>query len=438
MHIDRLKLKNFRCYEDLEIDFAPTLTVLVGENGRGKTAIFDALSIALEPYLRSFGVQGNQILPSDVRHVPVYGENSHHILSMRSEYPLAVELAGYFHDEQFTSKRSLLADGSVQEEVATLSALGMRLASAEASAHVTLPALGYYGTSRIWVDSSLMQENLPSFEDKKVGYRECMEPSSSYNTFGKWYAQITKLLYEEQQVDDAYLTQMRAMYKAVSQAIDACLHSMGLHGLYYSLRLEEFVVNHVDMGELLVEHLSDGFRSALSMVADLAYRMVCLNPHLGERAVLDTPGVVLIDEIEMHLHPLWQQTVLVDLQRAFPKVQFIVNTHSPQVLSTVPAECIRVLEWQKNLPGVRHVDFSLGASSSQLLQDIQNVQPRVERLPIVQDLNRYLELVGEDKWDTAEAQELRKRLDAWSHGNEPALLRADMDIRLRQMRRKRS
>ena len=151
-----------------------------------------------------------------------------------------------------------------------------------------------------------------------------------------------------------------------------------------------------------------------------------------------TPGVVLIDEIDMHLHPLWQQTVLLDMQRAFPKVQFIVTTHSPQVLSSVPAESVRVLVWGRSFEGVRKVSFAMGASSAQILEDIQNVALRSERLPIVQSLKRYLELVSQDKWDTEEALALRKQLDVWSKGNEPALLRADMDIRMRKFRRKRS
>ena len=228
------------------------------------------------------------------------------------------------------------------------------------------------------------------------------------------------------------------MQRAVQQAIDACLESTGFHDLYYNFALNCFVINHPDVGEMVVDDLSDGFRSILSMVADLAYRMVRLNPQLGAQAVVATPGVVLIDEIDMHLHPLWQQTVLLDMQRAFPKVQFIVTTHSPQVLSSVPAESVRVLVWGRSFEGVRKVSFTLGASSAQILEDIQNVALRSERLPIVQSLKRYLELVSQDKWDTEEALALRKQLDAWSKGNEPALLRADMDIRMRKFRRKRS
>ena len=265
-----------------------------------------------------------------------------------------------------------------------------------------------------------------------MGYQECLEPSSSYNTFGHWFKHISEETAAAIQSPQALLIQ-----NAVRQAIDACLESTGFHDLYYNFELGCFVINHPDMGEMIVDDLSDGFRSILSMVADLSYRMVRLNPQLGEQAVLETPGVVLIDEIDMHLHPLWQQTVLLDMQRAFPKVQFIVTTHSPQVLSSVPAESVRVLMWGRSFEGVRRVGFAMGASSAQILQDIQNVNLRSERLPIVQSLKRYLQLVSEDKWDSEEALQLRKQLDAWSHGNEPALLRADMDIRMRKFRRQR-
>ena len=81
MQAKRLKLKNFRCYDELDIDFDPELTVIVGENGKGKTAIFDAIAIALEPYLRAFDIKGRTLLPKDVRRTPVYNEQtlpSHH------------------------------------------------------------------------------------------------------------------------------------------------------------------------------------------------------------------------------------------------------------------------------------------------------------------------------------------------------------------------
>lgn len=439
MRVDRLKLKNFRCYSELNIDFDSKLTVIVGENGRGKTAIFDALAIALEPYLHTFHVQGRNIVQKDVRRVPVYAEDGIHIARMENKYPVAIQLEGCALNKKMSCTRILQQDGTRIDEAEDLLSNGERLCAEIKQHHATLlPAFAYYGTSRIWVDSNLMNTYDNSLDDRNTGYEECLEPSSSYNTFGKWYRSVMQSLENDKLPDDDNKQTCLLVRDAVQQAIDACLASTGLHDLYYNFKLDAFVVSHPDTGEMIVDDLSDGFRSILSMVADLAYRMVRLNPFLGRQAILDTPGIVLIDEIDMHLHPSWQQTVLLDLQKAFPKVQFIVTTHSPQVLGSVPPDSIRVLEWEKEFVGVRRVNFSLGATSYQILQDIQNVQPRSEKLPIVQHLKRYLELVSEDKWDSEEAKTLRKQLDLWAHGNEPALIRADMDIRMRQFRRKRS
>lgn len=439
MRVDRLKLKNFRCYSELNIEFDSKLTVIVGENGRGKTAIFDALAIALEPYLHTFHVQGRNIVQKDVRRVPVYAEDGIHIARMENKYPVAIQLEGCALNKKMSCTRILQQDGTRIDEAEDLLSNGERLCAEMKQHHATLlPAFAYYGTSRIWVDSNLMNTYDNSLDDRNTGYEECLEPSSSYNTFGKWYRSVMQSLENDKLPDDDNKQTCLLVRDAVQQAIDACLASTGLHDLYYNFKLDAFVVSHPDTGEMIVDDLSDGFRSILSMVADLAYRMVRLNPFLGRRAILDTPGIVLIDEIDMHLHPSWQQTVLLDLQKAFPKVQFIVTTHSPQVLGSVPPDSIRVLEWEKEFVGVRRVNFSLGATSYQILQDIQNVQPRSEKLPIVQHLKRYLELVSEDKWDSEEAKTLRKLLDLWAHGNEPALIRADMDIRMRQFRRKGS
>lgn len=439
MRINKLKLENFRCYERLEIDFERDLTVIVGFNGKGKTAIFDAIVVGLEPYLAQFGEKGRSICEKDIRRVPRYQKDGKHLAAMDNQFPVSVELECSLSDgSRAVSRRVLKEDGTAEEDVVALKAYGEKQAQAAAEQQErVLPVLGYYGTQRIWVDSRLMAHLGRSLADRTLGYDQCLEPSSSYSSFGRWFEHITKRARELEGAGNLS-SSYHLLKQAIQKAVNTSLSSTGFGDIYYNYDLDSFVICHPDAGEMLVDHLSDGFRSVIGMVADLAYRMVRLNSFLGEKAVLETPGIVLIDEVDMHLHPLWQQTILVDLRKAFPKLQFIVTTHSPQVLSSVHAASIRVLSWGKHFEGVRYVNFSLGAKSDQLLNQIQEVSSRPQCLPIVQNLKRYLELVSEDKWDSEEALTLRKELDDWSKGNEPSLLRADMDIRMRQFRRRRS
>lgn len=421
MYIKKLELQNFRCYKHLEIDFNKNLTVIVGENGRGKTAIFDGITIGLESYLAAFKQKIYHISAKDVHRSPVR-DNDQKLITMENKLPVTLKLE--VADNNNVNYHCYKLYNKTGEHIVedTLGNLGAILADTNDK---TFPILAYYGTSRLWSDSALLTAKHKSLENRAVGYEEALEPSSSFNTFGKWLEHISQ--------QDEFVYKM--IRKAVLNAVDSCLKSTGLNGIYYSTQLNALVINHPDMGEQLVCDLSDGVRTIISMAVDIAYRMVRLNAHLGDRVILDTPGVVLIDEIDMHLHPLWQQFIINDLQRTFPRIQFIITTHSPQVLSTVPPEAIRILVWDKDFKGVFNTNFSLGAESNQLLQDIQNVNSRPKDIPIVKKLNHYLELVTQDKWDTSEALKLRKELDAWSNGREPLLVKADMDIRMRQFRR---
>ena len=114
--------------------------------------------------------------------------------------------------------------------------------------------------------------------------------------------------------------------------------------------------------QLRIEQLSDGYRTTLAMVMDIAARMAEANPDMPDP--LQTQGVVMIDEVDLHLHPAWQQTILSDLMRTFPQVQFIVSTHSPQIVSTVKPTQIRVIDWQGEAPSLIPIYFSEGAEKN--------------------------------------------------------------------------
>ena len=450
MYVSKIRMKNFRCYTDFTMHFNPGVTVIVAENGKGKTAILDGLAITMAPYLAAFpGIKTRNFQPNDVRMVLDTAESRNELQIQRMKYllPVTLEMEVKADDgKSYSWKRELkTVKGRTSSSVSArlVSDYGKKVAEAlnQPDDHqLLLPVIGYYGTSRMWNDSSLLKRKKVDLA-RSSGYVECLEPSGSYNTFAQWfrYASESALEYDRIIVEKNLEAKnpYRQILKAINKAIITSIRSMGWTDLKYSFAAQNLLICHPEKGELPLEAMSDGARSVISMAADIAYRMARLNPDLGEDVTLNTPGIVLIDEVDMHLHPSWQQTVVNDLIKAFPKVQFIVTTHSPQVLTSVPAECIRILHWDNDLVDIEEPSFSLGAESSQLLRDIQHVESRPSSLPIVKTLQRYLQLVNEDKWDSEEALELRKILDRWSQGREPALLRADMDIRVRNYRRKK-
>jgi predicted ATP-binding protein involved in virulence len=201
-------------------------------------------------------------------------------------------------------------------------------------------------------------------------------------------------------------------------------------------------------GLLEVSQLSQGYQSMLALAMDFARRLAIANDHLDEGARIDwarlgqgldnwvrdgaharkgprwSPAIMLVDEIDLHLHPRWQQRVLGDLIRTFPGTQFVVTTHSPQVLSTVPMESIRIIKEGMIHSGPPGTD---GAEAQRILEDVFHVSPR-PNTPMAAALDKYLRLVDARQWDTSEALELRRRLDEWSKGNEPRLVEADLEI----------
>ncbi len=449
MYVSKIRMQNFRCYTDFTMQFSPKVTVIVAENGRGKTAILDGLAITMAPYLAAFpGIKARNFQPNDVRMVVDIPQTQDELQIKRMKYLLPVVLETEVKADDgkaYSWKRELK---SVKGKTSSVSAkfvsdYGKRIAdelNQPGDQDIILPVLGYYGTSRMWNDSSLLKRKKVDLS-RSSGYVECLEPSGSYNTFAQWFRYATESALEYDHIIAEKKLNKKNPYReilnAINKAIVTCIQSMGWTDLKYSFAAQNLLICHPEKGELPLEAMSDGARSVISMAADIAYRMARLNPDMGEDVTLKTSGVVLIDEVDMHLHPSWQQTVVNDLVKAFPKVQFIVTTHSPQVLTSVPAECIRILHWDNDLVDIEEPTFSLGAESSQLLRDIQHVESRPGSLPIVQALQRYLQLVNEDKWDSEEALALRETLDRWSQGREPALVRADMDIRVRNFRRKK-
>ena len=476
MQIDDLYIKNYRCFAALHVRLHRQMTVLVAPNGQGKTSVLDAVKVALWPFVSGFDLGSTT---SDITGIHIDDVRREQVRSHEMDWRLPAEIKATGQMQV----RQLVLDGTLsnptpQPEGAGLDvavafdadvpwlgvryresvkkntktkdlvpvralnlnevakALEQRIFSGKQKTPDDLPMLGYYGTGRLWAQKKLtaLHEKADNeTQSRTFAYRDCLDPASSYKHFAVWFSRVHQSYlqaqirnFEKGLPPDADVPYgLIAPFKAVQKTVDTILEAhTGWHGLQYSAEHEELVLNHSAHGQLKVSQLSDGIRNMLAMVGDIAYRCFKLNAHLGEAAPLRTHGVVLIDEVDMHLHPGWQQTVLTDLTAAFPNLQFIVTTHSPQVLSSIRRDSIRVLGQDVDGGAIAEPPLAMtyGEPSGDVLQSVMSIDP----LPPVSeraDLQRLTEWVDQGSYNTPPAVQLMQSLVATLGGQHPQLQR---------------
>lgn len=373
MRIDSIQIDNFRGIEHLDLDFDPRFTLLVGDNGSGKTSVLSAVSVALGIWHVSEIVRGakqwRNIMDHEVREVPGLNENSERQFLPAGEVLISArgsvgERMPRLWTRRKRAKRSPTvdqsADGTMTDIMATLAARDERKEA--------LPLLAYYGAGRAWLPSN--QRELADLSgDLKArradGYYDCLNERIRLKDILKWFVLAAAGR------DD------RGRFKPSFEAVRLALQKgiPGVNDIYWDHLKAELIVSIHGVAQPF-SNLSDGQRTMASTLADMAIRAVTLNPHLlgdnngtiyPEEVLRQTPGVVLIDEVDLHLHPSWQRTVVRDLMETFPKVQFICSSHSPQVFGELPKEQILVGapkggEWH-------HPCRSLGIDSSRILDE---------------------------------------------------------------------
>jgi predicted ATP-binding protein involved in virulence len=332
--LKNIRLQNFRCFDQLEISFHQQLTVLVAPNGGGKTSILDAITIALGTFIGTFDRgKTTSIGSNDPRYA-----RSHNLPQGERQYPVAIEAS--FLTPPITIRRELTGanNRTTIKDAAPLTNWGKQLQQKiQDHQQFSLPVIAYYGTGRLWKS----HKNVLA-ASRTMGYEDCLSPASNFVQVQQWIAKATYAQVQESTAAKKN-RDFTVPLQAIQNAVDRALASEGWQNFHYSFRYEELTMENTEGVLLPVSMLSDGLRSMVSLVADLAFRCACLNGFMGSGDPLASSGIVLIDEVDQHLHPAWQQRVIPSLLQVFPNVQFIVTTHSPQVLTTVDHQCIRIL-----------------------------------------------------------------------------------------------
>jgi predicted ATP-binding protein involved in virulence len=487
MHLKSITLHNFRCFDDLSLELHPRLTVLVAENGGGKTTILDAIAIALAPLLKAFSSAAQRIggeddpLPSfkdtDFRLVsPPKGKGSVSWIPAREASVSITTTDGL----SWTVERSSTDPSQGhQDDIAVPPSIAAFAASQDQlirdGKEWLLPVVAYYGANRGTFEiPERIRETKVAYDFPTAAFVGALNPQTDFKEILKWFDATEAA--ELRAIRDTVHTTDPESWPEEHPAL-GCVRgtlSILLGDKYSNPRLNErrkLVVDSnpdslpqsQDQGDLFprspvlqVSQLSQGYQSMLALGMDFARRMATANPSFESVEQLpdgtftcppairsfiekyppsdkaDTtvhqpcwaPAIMLIDEIDLHLHPSWQQRVLPDLMRAFPATQFIVTTHSPQVVSTVPSDCLVIIKEGKDFEAPEGTD---GAEAQRVLENVFQV-PRRPDTEMARALDQYMRLVDERKWDSPDALELRAKLDQWSKGQEPRLLEADLQI----------
>lgn len=432
LKINKLYLDNYRCFKDFTIDFHDQLTVLVATNGKGKTAILDAIAVAFGTFVNSTGLaRGSVFNRSDVQKIKARETKTN---EMEEVYPLVLEANGLINNEVTHWSRELHKPkgATTTKDTKPLIQYGQDIRKKVVQkVDEILPLISYYGTGRLWGLKKITLNKKQHETSRLSGYIDCLDPLSSYKSFESWYVDIClaelELKIEEIEKNNLDISnnEFTSIRKSIQQAVNHIVEkNTGWKDIVYKKRAETIVAQNETFGELSLMQLSDGIRNMIGLVADIAYRAVKLNPHL-ENAPKQTPGIVLIDEVDMHLHPKWQQTVLTDLTKAFPNIQFIVTTHSPQVLSTVKKEQIRILGDNVVSTPSTH---SFGEDSSVLLAELMNVSP-LPPLEIVEKRKEYQRLIEDREYESHRAKQLQKELIENYGENSEFIIQTEMLIR---------
>ncbi|MEN9866912.1 MAG: hypothetical protein RL748_2502, partial [Pseudomonadota bacterium] len=452
--LQSLQLQNFRGFQHVYLNLHPRLTVLVAPNGLGKTAILEACRLALWPFVSGFDLsyETDGAIGLD----DVHSQKMSPIGQAR-QFPVTVSATGHIGlAENLAWARSLTIE---RQGAPTINDLGAQQLQAWATllqqqtrqpreVAFALPVIVYYGTGRVHGQQTLTARDEAGSDQytRTFGYRDCLHPVASFQYFAAWFTWICQCRDEARlRNDDAGKWQI--MITVVRQVVDDLLRDItGWHTLDYSVAHEKsLVLQHETQGVLRLGQLSDGIRGVLAMVGDLAWRCIKLNPHLGEKAAEYASGVVLIDELDMHLHPSWQQSISVQLQRAFPRLQFIITTHSPQVLSCVPKECIRVITAVTDdeagpLAPMRlemeTVDYQTqGISSADILAHIMHMDaiPPVEQ---AKQLSDYRAMIARNQHESTEGLALARLLEDHFGANHPEMRENSRLIGLAAFKRK--
>lgn len=414
--ISKISLINFKCYKHLDLELQSGVNILYGVNGTGKTSIAEGISVAAGSFFISLSsVQKRNFEPSDIRI-----EYKEGMPSPEYQFPVQIIAKGCVLKENIQWSRELntISGGITMINAKEISKLSDAAAlDVQNGKFIELPIIAYFSTQRLFTDR---RESDKKPIGRFGGYYNALNATNTRKHIQKWFKDAEYEQYQKRQTDETFTN---FGLEGIRELILKSFKEDWVRIYYYepeSNKLSDsgLYIVHKDGRTISERLLSDGYRNFLWLLIEIAWRCYTLNPFLGKDAFAKTKGIVIIDEVDLHLHPKWQQRIVPILAETFPNIQFVITTHSPIVLSSVKSNILRLegdkVYVQENLYGLK---------PSQVLEGFMQIQ---ERLPqFLDDIQHYFTLINQEQGKSSEALALRKKLEKDISQNDPMFTEAD-------------
>ena len=413
MRINRLDISNFRCIYELELNFHERMNILIGVNGSGKSSILDCLAILLSRLvgrIRSTKGTGRFFTAGDI----TINENA----TLNS-----IEISLDIRDKE-ESLEWLITKYRYKEKKQTISNLDQVKNIAETIRYeleenkdISIPLIVYYSVNRAVIDIPLRIRKKHNFEQLSAYDQAVSGGRNDSRIFFEWFRNREDLENEKRVRQTDYRDRQLG---SVRCAVEKFLP--GFSDLRVQRSPLRMTAQKGDQ-ELNVNQLSDGEKCLLAMIGDLARRLAIANPSVSNP--LNGKGIVMIDEVDLHLHPSWQRLIIPLFESTFPNCQFILTTHSAQVLSHVhEPESIFLLKFADDGIQARHPESVYGLDSNRILEDLMNVPERPGEIKIL--IENLFDMI-----DRKELKKARNQLDNLKQkiGTDPQITKAEVLIR---------
>lgn len=423
MKIKSIKLSNYRGAVSLNIDFHRQLNVFIGVNGAGKSTILDSLAIMLSwlvNRLKNTNASGRQMSETEINNgqgtaiIEITGvkedsqEITWKIVKTRTGYIHAGERSNFSQLNEYTQQ--------IQRQIT------------EHQGQINLPLFVYYSVNRAVLYLPLKIKTKHQF-DSLSAYENALTSGSDFRTFFEWFREREDLenenrKYQYDPIKPEGFCFPDPQLEAVRETIERFLPDFtNLSVRRNPLRMEVTKKNEI----VTVNQLSDGEKCLIAMLGDLARRMAIANPQNPDP--LKGNGVIIIDEIDLHLHPQWQRFVVPKLLEVFPNCQFFISTHSPNIITHVQPESLHFMEQTEMGIKFHPVQESYGKNVDRILEDLMGLETTRPK-EIAEALKDIYEQISQNQLEAAKNKinDLRAKIQ-----DDPELIKAEVIIRRKEI-----